>query len=118
MTAYALAHLHNPNPHPEVIEYIERIQATLDPYEGTFLVHGATVDVKEGTWPGTVVIISFPDLERANAWYDSPAYREILHLRTDNIDGSTILVDGVAPGYDARHTADALRALAARAPAE
>ena len=115
MTAYALAHLHNPNPHPEVIEYIERVQSTLDPYEGTFVAHGPAVDVKEGEWPGTVVIVRFPDLERANAWYDSPAYREILPLRADNIDGSTIVFEGVDPGYDAQHAADALRALAARA---
>ena len=46
MTAYAIANLHNPAPHPEVAEYIESIQATLDPYGGRFLVHGARHEVK------------------------------------------------------------------------
>jgi hypothetical protein len=32
MTAYAIANLHNPARHPDVAEYIERIQATLDPH--------------------------------------------------------------------------------------
>jgi len=65
-----------------------------------------------------VVIIEFPDTEKARAWYDSPAYQEILLLRTDNIEGEAILVDGVAPGYDPRATAAALRQTAAGPPAD
>jgi uncharacterized protein (DUF1330 family) len=111
MTAYALAHLYDPDPfNPEVIEYIERIQATLDPFGGRFLVHGATVEVHEGEWPGTVVIVEFPTTDAARAWYASPAYQEILPLRTNNIDGATIVVEGVAPDYDPTATAAALRA--------
>lgn len=109
MAAYALAHLLDPNINEQVLEYIERIQDTLDPFGGRFLVHGVEVEVKEGAWPGTVVIVEFPDVEAARAWYDSPAYQAILPLRTDNIEGSAIIVDGVAPGYDPRRTAAALR---------
>jgi len=115
MTAYGLAHLHNPNSHPEVLDYIERIQATLDPYGGRFIVHGPAVDVREGDWPGTVVIVEFPTLEQARAWYESPAYQEILPLRTNHIDGNVIIVEGVGPDYDPRATAAALRAKAATA---
>lgn len=113
MTAYALAHLYNRNLHAEVLEYIERIQATLDPYEGRFIVHGPSVDVREGEWPGTVVIIEFPTVDQARAWYESPPYQEILPLRTDNIEGTAIIVEGVPPDYDATATAAALRAQAA-----
>jgi uncharacterized protein (DUF1330 family) len=116
MPAYALAHLRTPNLHPDVLEYIERIQSTLDPFGGRFLVHGAEVEVREGDWPGTVVIIEFPGVDEARAWYESPAYREILPMRTDHIEGEAIIVDGVALGYDARETAAALRRRAADAP--
>jgi uncharacterized protein (DUF1330 family) len=112
--AYALAHLRTPQINDDVLEYIERIQATLDPFGGRFLVHGATVEVMEGTWPGTVVIIAFPSMDDARAWYASPAYREILHLRTDHIEGDTLLIEGVPPGYDPARTAAALRQAAAR----
>ena len=112
MTAYAIAHLHATPPHEDVFEYIERIQSTMDPYGGRFVVHGAVPEVIEGTWPGTVVIIEFPDRERARAWYSSDAYREILHLRTDHIPGDAILIDGVGPDYDAAATAAVLRAAA------
>lgn len=117
MAAYGIAHLHNPNLHPEVIDYIDRIQATMDPFGGRFVVHGATVEEVEGTWPGTIVIIEFPTMDAIRAWYASPAYQEILHLRTDHIAGDLIVVEGVAPDYDPRATAAALRALAAADPA-
>jgi uncharacterized protein (DUF1330 family) len=81
----------------------------MDPYGGRFLVHGSDVEILEGDWPGTVVILEFPDLPNARAWYASPAYQEILPLRTKSIDGDTILVDGVGPDYDAVHTARVLR---------
>ena len=116
MPAYALAHLRTPNLHPDVLDYIDRIQATLDPFGGRFIVHGAEVEVIEGTWPGTVVIIEFPGRDEARAWYDSPAYQEILPLRTDHIEGEAIIVEGVAPGYDPRATAAALRRRAADSP--
>ena len=109
MTAYALAHLRTPQINADVLDYIERIQATMDPYGGRFLVHGAPVEVREGSWPGTVVILEFPDIDSARAWYESPAYQQILPLRTAHIDGDTIIVDGVRGDYDAAHTAAVLR---------
>lgn len=112
MPAYALAHLRTPTLHPDVFDYIERIQSTLDPFGGRFIVHGADVEVREGAWPGTIVIIEFPGVDEARGWYESPAYQEILPLRTDHIEGEAIIVEGVAPGYDARKTAAALRQLA------
>jgi uncharacterized protein (DUF1330 family) len=107
--AYALAHLRTPQINAEVLEYLDRIQATLDPFGGRFIVHGATVEVREGTWPGTVVVIQFPDITDARAWYDSPAYQAILPLRTRNIEGEAIIVEGVGPDYSAAHTAAVLR---------
>jgi uncharacterized protein (DUF1330 family) len=101
MTAYAIAHLEDVRLGPEIIDYIKRIDGTLAPYEGRFLIHGATPEIVEGPWPGDLVVIAFPDLERARAWYGSPAYREILALRTENSRGVTMLVNGVEPGYRA-----------------
>jgi uncharacterized protein (DUF1330 family) len=110
MPAYALAHLRTPQLNAEVFDYLRRIQATLDPFGGRFLVHGGEVEVAEGTWPGTIVIIEFPDLAAARDWYRSPGYQEILPLRTNNIDGDAILVDGVEPDHDSAGMADRLEA--------
>ncbi|MEW2381399.1 DUF1330 domain-containing protein [Micromonospora sp. NPDC047707] len=115
MTAFAVAHLRTPNfDHEDIHRYLELIQATLDPFGGRFRVHGPQIEVIEGEWPGTIVIIEFPDRESVRAWYDSPAYREILPLRTRHVEGSAIIVDGVPPDYDAARTAAYLRAQAAR----
>jgi uncharacterized protein (DUF1330 family) len=84
---------------PEIKEYLERTDATLEPFEGSWVVHGVRPEVREGDWTGDLVVIRFPDLERARAWYESPAYQAILPLRTRNSEGSIILIDGVPDGH-------------------
>jgi uncharacterized protein (DUF1330 family) len=107
--AYAIAHLQEAAPAPEVAEYIERITATFEPHGGRFLVHAAQHEVKEGSWPGHVVVIGFPGIAEARAWWDSPAYQEIAPLRARHIEGDIILVEGVPAGYDPTATAEAMR---------
>ena len=110
MSAYAVAHLKQTRPHYDVLEYMERIQSTLDPFSGRFIVHGGTIDVREGSWPGVLVIIEFPMLALARAWYDSAAYRAILPLRTRHAEADTILVEGVETDHDSAIMAAQLRA--------
>jgi uncharacterized protein (DUF1330 family) len=111
MTAYALAHLRPQPPlHDDVFVYIERIQATMDPFGGRFLVHGSNPDVIEGPLEGSYVLIEFPDMDKARAWYRSDAYREILPMRTDNMEGTVVLLQGVPPNYDPAATGKAMRA--------
>ncbi|MEV5703863.1 DUF1330 domain-containing protein [Actinoallomurus sp. NPDC052274] len=95
MAGYAIAHLHDVTVGPELIEYLERIDATLEPYGGRFIIHGARPDVREGDWSGDLIMIEFPDLGAAQAWYESPAYREIIPLRANNSRGALLLIDGV-----------------------
>lgn len=109
MPAYAIAHLKDAAPHPEIAEYIERVSDTFEPFGGRFLVHGTAHEVKEGSWPGGVVVVGFPGIEEARAWWESPAYREIAPLRSRHIDGDIILVEGVPEGYDPKVTAKAIR---------
>jgi uncharacterized protein (DUF1330 family) len=109
MTAYGIAHLHEAAPHPEIAEYMERISGTFAPYGGRFLVHATPHEVKEGSWPGHVVVIGFPGIEQARDWWASPAYQDIAPLRSRHIDGDIILVDGVPAGYDPAGAVQAMR---------
>jgi uncharacterized protein (DUF1330 family) len=101
MPAYAVAHLQDVNVGPEIVAYIRRIDETLAPYGGRFLIHGGPVEVLEGTWRGDLIVIAFPDRTQARAWYASPAYRQILPLRTENAKGDTFFIDGVSDDHKA-----------------
>ena len=102
MPAYAVAHMRQVTMGPAIVEYLERIDATLAPFGGRFLVHGGRVEVVEGTWPGHLIVIEFPDRARADAWYQSAGYQQIVALRTDNSRSDVILAEGV--GSDHRAT--------------
>jgi uncharacterized protein (DUF1330 family) len=101
MAAYAMAQLRSVDLNTEIAEYLTRIDDTLAPYEGRFLVHGKTPRVVDGTFEGVIVVIEFPDVDHARRWYESDAYQAIVGLRTRNSDGGAFIVEGVAPGYKA-----------------
>ena len=101
MSAYAVAHMRQVTVGPPIVEYLQRIDATLEPFGGRFIVHGGEFEPLEGSWPGTLIVIEFSDSEQARAWYKSDAYQEILTLRTDNSQSDVILIDGVADGHRA-----------------
>ncbi|GAA3218047.1 DUF1330 domain-containing protein [Actinocorallia longicatena] len=109
MKAYGIARVGEIAPHPEIGEYLRRIDETLAPFEGRFLVHASPFQVVEGDWPaGGVIIIEFPDSEAARAWYASDAYQAILPFRTRHIQMDVILAEGVPEPYSAAETADKL----------
>lgn len=62
MSAYAVAHLRSVAMGPEIAEYLQRIDATLEPFQGAFRIHGGGAEVLEGTWQGYLIVIEFPDL--------------------------------------------------------
>ena len=110
MTAYLINHLRQPGVlNSEVLDYLDQVQATLDPFGGKFIVQGGEIKVLEGAWAESVIVLSFPDMTQARTWYKSPAYQEILHLRTDHLVGDVILVDGVRANHTPAKYAQEIR---------
>ena len=101
MTTFAIAHLWSLQMGPDIARYVTEIDATLEPFGGRFVVHGGPVDVREGTLPGDVIVVEFPDRESARGWYESAAYQAIIPLRTSNSEGWVILADGVPADHRA-----------------
>jgi uncharacterized protein (DUF1330 family) len=101
MSTLAVARLRNVNMGPAIIEYLERIDATLELYGGRFLVHGGKFEQLEGNWSGDLIIIEFADRETARAWYNSPSYQAIVPLRMSNSEGDIIFIDTVAADHRA-----------------
>lgn len=95
MKAYGVARLRNVQLGPAIAEYLEKIDATLAPYGGKFIIHGDRPTKLEGDWAGDLVVIEFPSRQAVVDWYASPAYQAILKLRTENSDSDVILVDGL-----------------------
>ena len=108
MSTYAIGHLHDVNVGPDIVEYLRRIDATLEPFSGRFIIHGGPVTRLEGSWSGDLIVIAFPDQDSARAWYESPAYRQILPLRTRNAGGVVFLTDGVSADHKATDILSAL----------
>jgi uncharacterized protein (DUF1330 family) len=80
----------------EYQKYAQQTAATLEPYDGKFLVRGGQPETLEGEWKTKrIVIIEFPSVEQARAWYDSPEYSAIKGIRHRAATSSMLLVHGV-----------------------
>ncbi|MEZ5409204.1 MAG: DUF1330 domain-containing protein [Acidimicrobiales bacterium] len=101
MAGYAVGLLHDVDLNDDITAYLERIDDTLAPFSGRFIIHGGAPDVREGEFRQTMIVIEFPDTEAASAWYESAPYQAILPMRTANAQGVVFVIDGV----DADHRA-------------
>jgi len=69
---------------------------SISAYGGEFIVRGGNIDVLEGDFAHErVVVIAFPSLERARAWYSSEEYADARELRLRISKGTAILVAGL-----------------------
>lgn len=72
------------------------VAPTLEPYGGRYIVRGGTVETLEGEWsPKRLVIIEFPSVERAKAWWNSDEYEEAKTLRQACARSEIIVVQGL-----------------------
>jgi uncharacterized protein (DUF1330 family) len=77
-------------------DYKRMVPASLAKYGGRFLVRGGHTETLEGTWePKRFVLVEFPDVAQARAWWASPEYAEAKALRQATSTTQMILVEGV-----------------------
>ena len=83
---------------PEIFEnYRSQVPATLKPFGGEFVIRGGAMEELEGEWPiPRVVVIQFPSVEQAKAWWASGKYRGPKTLRQSASHTNLIVVEGVA----------------------
>jgi uncharacterized protein (DUF1330 family) len=116
MTTYLINHLRIPGgiPNDAGLDYLEQVEETVRPYGGKWLANGEAA-VVEGSWPGLVVLMEFPDRAAAEKWYASPAYQRILPLRLNNAISDIVLIDSLPAEYTVRGFAEQVRAAVAAA---
>lgn len=78
--------------------YSAAVEGTFKPYGGRFIVRGADPVALEGQAPkGRLVVIRFDSMERAQAWYHSPAYDALKPVRQRSGISNIYIVQGLVP---------------------
>jgi uncharacterized protein (DUF1330 family) len=76
-------------------DYKKLTPGSLVPYEGKFIVRGGRAETLEGTWqPGRIVVLEFPSLAHAKAWWSSAGYAPAKALRQSASVTQMIVVEG------------------------
>ena len=77
--------------------YRSRAATSIEQHGGRYLVRGGPIDALEGNWaPTTIIVVEFPNIECARAWYRSPAYAAALAFHDAALSRDLILVDGIS----------------------
>jgi uncharacterized protein (DUF1330 family) len=94
MPAYIIVEvaIHNP---AEYEDYKKLTPASLIPFDGKFIVRGGKTETLEGDWnPERIVVVEFPTLEKAKAWWNSESYAPAKALRQRTAHTKMIVVPG------------------------
>ena len=74
------------------------VPACLAKFGGRFVVRGGQTHTMEGTWsPRRLVIVEFPSVEQAKAWWASPEYAEAKALRQATSESQLLIAEGASP---------------------
>ena len=76
-------------------DYRKQVLATIEKHGGRFLVRGGSVEPLEGGWsPKRLVLLEFPNMQKALGWYRSGDYAPLIKLRQRASRGKLVLVEG------------------------
>lgn len=96
MAAYVIVDIEVTDP-AGYAEYRKLAGPAVAAFEGRFLVRGGATTTLEGDWhPARIVLLEFPSVERAQAWWASDAYREARNIRHRTAVTDMIIAEGVA----------------------
>jgi uncharacterized protein (DUF1330 family) len=96
MSAYFVVSYRVTNP-AGFAAYTPAVIPTLGAHGCEVLVADTMSEVIEGGPGNVTVVLKFSSKDAAKAWYNSPEYQAIKHYRTDNSEGTMVLVDHWAP---------------------
>ena len=79
----------------ELKTYSQKAGAARGDHQLSALAYYGPLEVLEGDPAEGVVLLQFPDMAAAKAWYDSPAYQEAKQHRLKGADYRVILAQGL-----------------------
>ena len=78
-------------------EYRKHTPAAVEAFGGRFLVRGDASETLEGDWqPKRLVVLEFPSVDAAKAFYHSEQYKPLLEMRKKAGHSNMVLVEGAA----------------------
>ena len=96
MAAYVIADIAVTDP-ARYEEYRKLAGASLAAFGGKFVVRGGSTAVLEGNWqPERLVVLEFPSVADAKAWWCSGSYRVARDVRSRAAITHMIVAEGVA----------------------
>ena len=94
MPAYVIADIDVQDPE-KFEEYKKGAPPSSAPFGAKYLVRGGKVEGLEGDWlPRRFVVIEFPSVEQAKAWWNSQAYAGPKAIRQSCAKSNFIVVEG------------------------
>ena len=75
-------------------EYLAAVGPVLAAHGAETVVVDRGCALLEGSAGQVTVVLRFATKEAATAWYESPEYQAIKHLRTDNSEGTAVIAEG------------------------
>lgn len=95
MKAYIIVDVNITNP-KRYEDYRKLTPASLVPYDGKFIARGGATETLEGDWaPGRIVVLEFPSMQQAKAWWSSAGYAPAKAIRQSAANTKMIVVEGV-----------------------
>ena len=95
MSAYVVVQVDIKDP-VRYADYRKMVPPSIEKYGGRFLVRGGKTQTLEGTWaPDRFVLVEFPSVEQAKAWWASPEYAEARALRWATAESQMIVAEGI-----------------------
>jgi len=92
---YVIAEVEVHDP-PTMQKYGAKVPETLAPFNHHYVIRSDKIQALEGEPPkGGIVMIAFDSVEKARAWYDSPAYAAIRPLRQSAAKSRLFIVEGL-----------------------
>lgn len=78
--------------------YVPAVGPLIAKHGGEVLVVDAAAETREGEERGVNIVLRFPDMDAARAWYDDPEYAPVRQIRLDNTaNNSLTIVHGFVP---------------------
>jgi uncharacterized protein (DUF1330 family) len=75
-------------------EYVAAVGLTLEAHGAESIVIDRGSELLEGSAGPVTVVLRFATKSAVEAWYESPEYQSIRHLRTDNTEGIAVIAEG------------------------